>query len=100
MLALKPRQHRGRLRIAIEDKASHRACVEPGGCGFVKERLQSPREPDWVIEVGKVARLVEKLQHAPGHPLVRRLGVRHGDDAVPGTPHDQRRHLGRQVQAV
>jgi len=48
----------------------------------------------------KVADAVEDLEAAPRYGLVRRNGVAQRNDRILGTPHEQRRNLRSQVQAV
>ena len=74
--------------------------VQPGGLGFREEVLEGRSEAQRVVEVGEVPRLVEQLQPATRHALVGGLSVLHRDDPVALTPHDQRRHLRGQIEAV
>jgi hypothetical protein len=52
------------------------------------------------LERHEVARVLHDLEPAPGDEVVGGVGMGDGDHAVPRPPHDERRHLGREVQAV
>src|SRR5262245_50101557 len=59
--------------------------------GGADERPQQAREAQRVVEVGEVARVLEDLELAARHQLVRAAAVRGRDDRVDPAPDEQRR---------
>lgn len=52
------------------------------------------------LDLGEVTDTLDYHQSAPGHGLVRGVGVADRDDVVPVSPDDQSRHRGRQVEPI